>query len=640
MATTTTAPTNFAEAEAVLASKLPAYTVRPTQQRGAQAVEEAFGNQEHLLLKAGTGTGKSLLLLIPAILSGERTVVSTATKALQSQYAEKDLPFLSEHLGVSFRWAMLQGRSNYFCSNRAALVADDSLVTRMMSVAQEPNFSGLRDDFPFEVPSQVWGQVCGDAEECDALECKTRGGCYVHIARALASDAQVVLVNHALLAMDCVADAALLGAYTQVIVDEVHELADYAAGAFESRFTEGAVRMLIARARNLVDGLYGEETQAKVAEVLSGLVEANVLFWSAMTLQMPEKDSTLRITSDVLVRSADEWATMAQALHAVAGAVASLPAPVSEADIKRLRILKRRASLMADRFSAMVSDDFAASVRWLAWETTAKGDRRLVVTSRPLEVGPFLQQSLFEGRCVVGASATIDFSFTSEQLGLAQGNFTGLDVGSNFDYKAQALTYIPDIPAPSGRTAAQWEAEVPAQILKLLQASQGRALLLFTSVRQMERVHGLIARSLPWKVLRQGQMPQAKLLEAFKGDVHSVLFATKSWFTGVDVSGEALSLVVLDKLPFPNPTEPVFEALSEVFDKRFARDGGSFRHLSIPVTTMTLEQAFGRLIRTSTDRGVFACLDSRLLRTWGQPIAKRLPAPQTSSLDAVQRFFA
>jgi ATP-dependent DNA helicase DinG len=641
-----TVPTNFEQAEAMLALELPGYAPRITQQRAAAAVEAALAIREHLLLQAGTGTGKSLALMIPAILAGKRVIVSTATKALQLQYINKDLPFLAKYLGVHIPYALLQGRSNYFCKWRAQLVlVEEPLVARMLEEAEAgtEGFSGVRSDFSFDIPDALWSKVCSEADDCSELGCKNLRGCWVNHARSLAALAKVVVVNHALLASDAASEFnALLGEYHVLVCDEVHELPDYAIGAFETYFSEFSVKTLQARVHNFITKAYAGISLKAVSQ---SLTEATGLYWLALTSQMPEKEEKLRITPDVIVKSEDEWVNLSGALWAYAKAVEDLPLPLDEDDAKRYRMLKNRAQNLAIKFDGLIRDEFTTTVRWVEWATHARDGRKyLVVRSQPIEVGPFLQQSLFKNRVLIGASATVapggKFDFVAGRLGFTNGDgYRGLDVGTNFDYPNQALTYIPQLPSPSGATAREWEAALGAQVQALVQASRGRALVLFTSIRQMNRVYNEIAGSLPWTVYKQGDMPTPRLVDAFKADTHSVLFATKTFFTGIDIQGEALSLVVLDKLPFPTPSDPVVEATCELYNLRYG-NRADFNRYMVPFTQMALEQAYGRLIRTISDRGVFACLDSRLLKTWGASMAAKLPpARRTQSLDDVRAFF-
>ena len=632
----------FEQAEALLALTLPGYSPRLTQQRAAVAVEKALATMEHLLVNAGTGTGKSLALLIPAILSGRRVIVSTATKALQAQYIQKDIPFLRENLGVPFTSAFLQGRSNYFCENRAGLVsAEDDLVPELIALAQTEGFSGLRDDFPMDIPNGLWSKLRGDTEECYELVCKDLGGCKALDARNEAADAQVVVVNHALLTADAaVGGNPMLGDFRVVVVDEVHELPDYAIKAFESTFSELSVRNLHAQVRALAIRAYGDDYE--VSEAWGELSGAASLFWLAMTAQMPEKEEKLRINANVLTQAEDEWVNLAGALWGYYKMTRELPKPIAEKDAKRIRLLRKQAQYLAQRFDALITDEFIQTVRWVEWATSSRTDQKhLVIRAQPIEAGPFLQESLFKDRVVIGASATTTiggkFDFVAQRLGFAGAEeYKALDVGTNFDYATQALTYIPDLPVPSDK---DWDRAATAQIANLLQLSQGRALVLFTSIRNMNRVYNAVADALPWTVLRQGDKPNDRLVAEFRSDVHSVLFATKTFFTGVDIQGEALSMVILDKLPFPVPSDPVVEATCDLYDARYGSRAGWTRY-TIPMTQMALEQAYGRLIRTNTDRGVFACLDSRLLKGWGKSMANRLPpAPRASTLPEVQAFF-
>jgi len=391
-----------------------------------------------------------------------------------------------------------------------------------------------------------------------------------------------------------------------------------------------------------VNAVYGGDDKVEGAH--ESLTEATALFWMALTAQMPRNTEQLAISVEMITKSSDEWVNLANALHEYAGAIAAMTTPIGTVEAKRFRILRRRSQTLAVKFSGLINDSFETWVRWIEWQTNARTkQRRLAIKAQPVEVGPFLQEHLFAERTVIGVSATVapggKFDFMAGRLGLEEGNYRGVDVGTNFDFENQALTYIPNMPAPGGENPEEWERALPIFMKALLDASKGRALLLFTSNKQLNAVYDAIADLVPWTCYRQGQYPQGELMRRFTEDTHSVLFATKTWFTGVDIQGESLSMVVLDKLPFPNPKDPVVAATSALYDKRYA-PRGSFSHYSLPLTNMVLSQAYGRLIRTVTDRGVFACLDSRLLKTWGAGMAKKLPpAPRTSSIDDVTRFF-
>ena len=394
--------------------------------------------------------------------------------------------------------------------------------------------------------------------------------------------------------------------------------------------------------------IQAQEDLQKASEALSG---ASSLFWTAQaelirTIPANKDAQQLRFTADVLAKAQDEWVNLANALFAFSAAFKAIPAPDAEKENKRCRILRQRAQTLATRFEHLISDDFAEQVRWIEWQSNKRNnDRRLVITSQPIEVGPFLQKTLFNNRTVIGASATLkvagSFDFVANQLGLTD-NYTGLDVGTNFDYTTQALGFVPNIAAPEYRSNAQWEAQIVPVIEGLLQASAGRALVLFTSKKQLDRVHSELAGKLPYTVLKQGDATQSELVRRFKSDVHSVLFATRTWFTGINVEGEALSLVIIDKLPFPSTSDPVVEATCEAIDKKFG-ERASFMRYSIPTASAILEQGVGRLIRTHSDRGVWAILDSRLnSKGYGAKLKSGLlpGSPRTGSLADVTRFFS
>lgn len=641
----------FADAEARLAESLPGYQRRPQQQALAAAVEESIATGRHLIAEAGTGTGKSLATAIPAILSGQRTVISTATKALQDQVANKDLPFLAEHLGVHFTYALLKGRSNYLCQ-AAALdpnVESVSTIAQIRRRMDEDDFDGERDSLGFEVENRDWTKVTVSSEECmGRKQCPFGETCYAERAKARAQASNVVVVNHALLLTDLkvrmVTDGhgSMLGSYDALILDEAHEFEEYALGAFSTRTTQAGVLALTTEVRNWA-ARYGIADE--VTEANASVLAANSALWEAL--------APGRLRPGDILDNEDVWAEMAISLTRLAEAVAAADLNhVGSEDIKKARsrkdILSRRSRYLSQTIVdiATASDDDL--VRWVEDETTRRGDTVRTIKSAPIDVSPILRAGLFGGEDrspVVLVSATIavggKFDFVAGRLGVD--DYTGLDVGTPFDYGRQARLYVPrEMPAPAGSDRLAWESLAPVEILDLIRASRGRALVLFTSNRQMRAVHESIASRIEadgFEVHMQGDAPNKILAERFKSDVDSVLFATRSFFTGVDFPGETLSLVIIDKLPFAAPNDPIMEARSELIERR---GGNSFADLVVPSMSLVLAQGFGRLIRTVTDRGVVAILDSRLLtKGYGKKILRSLPsAPVIEKVSEVEAFFA
>lgn len=644
----------FADAEAHLASNLPGYQSRRPQQIGAEAVEKAFQTGEHALIQAGCGVGKSFMTLIPAILSGKRTMVATATKALQSQLVDKDLPFLTEHLGVDFSWAMLQGRSNYFCKQRALVVAgEEPLVADMISEASEPGFEGLRSSFSFEVPMALWAKVRGDTDECSDMGCSKEPGlgCFAADARRRAQDVDLVVINHSLLCMDLTLRGdegdstgfGMLGEYANVVIDEVHNLENYCKGALGYEFTEGAILGPLAELRNFVNRNMTSEVAERVLGVISEVNSAKSLLWMSLAGLMEEGSQNLRIQPSTFDASESEWEGMAKALWDLVRVADTVLNP-SEAKInKRWQIIKSKLRRLAAKFARIITDGFDETVRWVSTKVNARRERQFVINSQPLFVDQFLSDRLFSQKTVVMCSATAkvggSFDFIAKKLGLVNHPHSTVDVGTMFNFASQGRFFAPrSFPEPTGRTKTQWEAVAPNAMLELVRASGGGALLLFTSVSAMKRAYEVIEPQVPYKCFMQGQMEVPALSKAFKDDTHSVLFATRSFMEGIDVQGESLRLVVLDKLIFQVPNDPVVEATHEYIERR---GGNAFREMDLPEMMLVLEQAAGRLIRTVTDTGVFALLDSRV---WTKPYGGKVraalpPFTQVDSLEAVEAFY-
>lgn len=635
-------PTTFAEAEVNLAESLPGYESRVQQQTLAAAVEQAIADRTHLLAEAGCGCGKSLGYLIPAIISGKRTIVSTATRALQNQVANKDLPFLAEHLGVPFTYALLKGRSNYVCVNKVESleVADFPNRERVLAAVRVEGFDGERDGLGFEITDREWMQIAAETEDCKAFECKTNGNCFAQRARARAADSQVVVVNHALYLTDLVVREAtagfgsLIGPHEVVVFDEAHELETVAGSALGASFKEAGIRAMISEVRNFARRWvpdHEETINAAGAEVLTALSS----LWSVL--------EPGRIRQATLLEHADEFVDFANALFGLVDVLNAedllekVPSGVhSEVKKKRDRLIGRAESA-ANKFHRIVTASFDDLVRWVE----RNGDKT-VLRSAPIDVAPFLREWVFgSGVTAILASATLSvngkFDYIATRLGIDE--FDQIDVGSPFDFEKQATLYIPtSLPDPTKDRAA-WSSMAITEMLDLIKASQGRALVLFTSVTEMRTAYETISPRLPYQCLMQGQRPNKVLAEEFSSDVSSVLFATKSFMTGVDIQGESCSLVILNKAPFPVPTEPLTEARCEAIK----RHGGSdFSEYTIPVMTLTLKQAFGRLIRHRNDRGVVAILDPRLkTKGYGRGILKSLPnAPVVTEFADVERAFS
>lgn len=645
----------FAEAEVRLAETLPGYESRPQQQRLAEAVEQTFAENgptdipRHLIAQAGCGTGKSLGYGIPSILLGKRVIISVTTKALQDQLSEKDIPFLQENLGVPFSWAVLKGRSNYFCPERAADQADElgPVVGQLLEASKVDGFTGERDSFPFQIEDRVWAAVHADVDECSARECSRELVCFAQRAREYAKHATVVIVNHALFFTDLLIRdltdgyVSMLDEYDFVVFDEAHEVEDVATNSLGANFTEASFTLLVNQVRSFAER-YADNPDEVVALGHQDVFEAVPALWQRLELGRLRLAGVLKIQNE-LVALNDAMTEFRKGvvkikLDGVSGDIYT--------KIKRRKdaLLKRTDSLIF-RLQDIIAAEFGDVVRWVEEERKQfRGQwvTRKILKSAPIDVAPYLSRMLFEVTPCILTSATLEvnggFDYIAGRLGIE--HFDSLDVGTPFDFSKQALTYVPrHLPEPVRDQVRNWETQVNEEIIDLCKASNGRALILFTSTKHMRSAFEACEKRIPHTVFVQGQMPQKRLVEAFRDDTHSVLFATRSYFTGVDIQGDSLSLVAIAKMPFPVPTEPMTEARCEVIK---ANGGNDFSEYTIPVMSLILQQGYGRLIRHRNDRGVVAILDPRLItKGYGKKILHDLPgAPVATSLDEVEAFFA
>ncbi|MCU0271893.1 MAG: ATP-dependent DNA helicase [Acidimicrobiales bacterium] len=583
---------------------------RAGQQTMVEAVERALVDGRHLVVQAGTGTGKSLGYLVPAVLSGRRVVVATATKALQDQLAEKDLPFLQRQLPRTFRWAVLKGRSNYVCRQRLAEIATEAQLEldglggghraeleRVLEWAEDTRTGDLAELDP-SPPGAVWAAVSVGPTECPgARRCPQGGNCFAEAARAAAADADLVVVNQHLLGLDLVTDGSILPEHDIVVVDEAHQLEDVVSAAAGFELTEGRILAFTRTARAI---LAGEDLLEAADAAGSGLAEAlDPLVGSRVRPPVPE-DLHQRLS---LAR---------ERVDRVMQAVRKVP------DDGPLETAARKQRAMQAAGHLLVDLDLAAGLLETDVAWVEDPGRSPVLRVAPLDVRQLLHERLFGKASVVLTSATIPANLP-DRLGMEAEDTDVIDVGSPFDYEANALLYcaahLPDPRDPGYRPALHTELE------RLILAAGGRTLALFTSRRAMEEAVAQLRPRLPWPVLAQGERPKAALVESFAEDEASCLFATMSFWQGVDVPGAALSLVTIDRLPFPRPDDPLLEARRELAGP------SAFSTIDVPRAATLLAQGAGRLIRTAEDRGVVAVLDPRLAtaRRYRWDIIRALP---------------
>jgi ATP-dependent DNA helicase DinG len=612
-------------------------TERPGQVAMAEAVATAMRDGEHLLVQAGTGTGKSLAYLVPALLhsedSDQAVVVSTATIALQNQIVERDLPQLIDAveplLGRRPTYAILKGRSNYLCKNKVlGGMPDDSEdalfdaspttalgrdVVRLRGWADDTE-TGDRDELDPGVGDRAWRQVSVSGREClGAAKCPHGGECFAEQARDRAGEAEIVVTNHALLAIDAIENFIVLPEHDVVVVDEAHELVDRVTGVATDELTVGLVDRAASRARRLVDSTEDlSDAGAALGAALDEMAEGRVV-------DMPE----ILATAVALVRDA-------------AHTVVSDLGRVKDSDEGARKVAQAAAGSVFDTAERIA----AHSPFDVTWVTN---DRRRThgasVRIAPLSVKGLLREALFGDRAVVLTSATLELGGSFEPiagqvglLGAGAPEWQGIDVGSPFDYQKQGILYVARHLPPPGRDGAS-EAAID-ELASLIEAAGGRTLGLFSSMRAAEAAAESMRDRLGVPVLCQGEERTATLVRQFAGDEPTCLFGTLSLWQGVDVPGAACQLVVIDRIPFPRPDDPLMSARAQAVDDV---GGNGFMTVSATHAALRLAQGAGRLIRRSSDRGVVAVLDSRLAtaRYAGFLLTSLPPMWLTTDHDAV-----
>ncbi|GCE31998.1 ATP-dependent helicase [Dictyobacter alpinus] len=636
--------------------------LRPAQIEMAIQVDRAIEEEVPVILEAPTGTGKTGGYLVPLIRSGKTVLVSTANKALQDQVYFKDVPFLQRHL-QPFGAVMMKGVGSYVCRDRLHEARKDlrvfdlhpELEQLLERVQSDFTFSGDFEALDFTLSADLRAQVNGDRDVCAWSKCDFFDQCYIRKMRDTALSAQVVIVNHTLLLLDAAADGAILPhRETDVLViDEAHHLADEATSAFTVSIRPTQLASLLqlrAVKEHAPETLYNEIGQ--LATNLWSRVE-QTQFGTSTKVPFREPMPEALALSTKLVDLAD-------ALR--------LNRPENQSEKESAlydKLLKRVQNLANGMQLVFAVQTEGKYVHYL--ERIAVGSQRAVkfqVCAAPLDVAPFLKEKLFDkSPCVVMTSATLatvgpnptkpeengrpNFAYFRKQVGLSQGDYPQVIeriLPATFDYKNRALLYIPrGVPEPvygNGLHVQRYMQAVADEMGKLVMASRGRAFLLFSSRRMLDEVYGRIASSLPFPVLSQGHdMSRAELTRRFRAEEGSVLFGLKSFWEGVDIAGEALSLVVIDKLPFGVPDDPVHEARVNLMK---ANNENWFGGYVLPQVVLQLKQGVGRLLRTSEDRGVMAILDTRLVtKGYGRDVLGALPpSRRTTQIADVERFFA
>ena len=628
--------TNADRVLALLATALeavPGASDRPGQRDMAAAVDRALRSGEHLLVQAGTGTGKSLAYLVPALASGKRVVVATATKALQAQLVDKDLPRLVDALAPSLGYrptfALAKGRGNYVCLQQlhegpgARAPEQDQLfegptsvlgrqVVELRAWAAQTD-SGDRDEVPFPAGERAWRQVSVSARECLGARCPDRIDCFSEKAREAARDADIVVANHSLLALDVFTEASVLPEHAAVILDEAHEFVASATDALTLEVTVGAVRRAAAAAASYLD----DPAKAALDDAADAVESLTATLSPGWIRALPPPALDLL----ALVESACS-----------AGAAAVTRGQDGEAD--EVEVAKRdraRTGLieLADAARGLRAPATASAV----YATTTGTGAALALRVSPLAVGDSLASRLFGETTVVATSATLtvggSFGHTAASLGLTAPPGAGdepplrwrhLDVGSPFAYATQAQLWVADDLPDPGRFPIGWAAAVDATVVELITAAGGRTLALFSSTAAAARCAEAVRAALDLPVLLQGEDSPGALQHRFAEDPRACLFGTRSFWQGVDTPGSACQLVIIDRIPFPHVEDPLLKA-------RLADAGADgFTSVTLPPAAVLLAQGAGRLIRSATDRGVVAVLDPRLATaSYGPLLLATLP---------------
>jgi ATP-dependent DNA helicase DinG len=610
-----------------LEAVLDGYEPRAEQAVLAAAVAEALAAGEHLVAEAGTGTGKSLAYLIPALESGQRVVVSTATKALQEQLLTKDVPVAAAALGRDVRVAVLKGRQNYLCRHGLqgfGLLGgqlfpreEDAAAFEGMRGWIETTETGDRAELDVEPSETVWAEIAVGADRCLGRRCAFVGVCFSEAARERASHAELVIANHALYFADLGLRSrdvpGVLPEHDAVVFDEAHRLEESAATWLGGRVSGPVLQRLLRDA----DRACREADVPAPARTLDR-VEAAGLRLLAAVAPATGRRRLREVPQEPAGLLADRLAELA----------AALKGGPEEVDA----VAKRALRLAADLAVCLEADDDGNRVVWAEPDTLAWA---------PVDIGPALEELLWStGPTAVLVSATLtagedDFGFVRERLGLRDASEVA--VGSPYDFRSQALLYLPaSMPDPRADGALERVADEVAALCRL---SAGRALVLTSSYRALDAVAAGIRGRVPYEILVQGEAPRERLLDRFREEVDSVLVATSTFWQGIDVPGESLSLLVIDKLPFAAPGDPLVEARCERID---ALGGDWFLEYALPSAVLQLRQGCGRLIRSHADRGVIAILDPRVRsRPYGRAFLQSLPpCPVASERVTVADFFA
>ena len=640
--------------DGILAKSLKDYEYRPQQVIMAEAIADNINNNSHLIVEAGTGVGKSLAYLIPFILwameENKKVVISTFTKALQYQLVNKDIPFLKDALRLNFSFALCVGGENYLCMRRlnqagshGLFELDETEDLKRLFEWKDKTKTGLKSDMDFEPMPKLWQKVCREGDICFGKKCSYYEKCFYQRAKAVERKAHILITNHHLFFAHIASGWNVLPKFDGIVFDEAHQLEDVAAGYL-------GIEVSNYRLKSLLDAIANPSTGKGLLSRLEWLtpytfVEINSLagsvrsagdkFFSILAGRLEEPTKRIREENFIPNLLHEPLAELREGLKSVAGMVKK-----EEEEKEVLSLIERCDGLSGD-IADIIGQRLPEYVYWAEIE-----GRRRSLFATPIDIAPILRSQIFENISpVILTSATLsvhgDFTFLKERLGINNGDELALD--SPFNYRDNAMVYISsDVSDP--KDAEAFERDVIDSIKVILNITQGRTLILFTSYEMLNKSYDALNRSNSsnrlnsLNFLRQGGMDSYKLVEEFKKNSHTVLLGTHTFWQGVDIPGDALQCVIIVRLPFKVPDDPVTEARLE----RLKENGKDpFISYQIPNAILLFKQGFGRLIRTQSDKGIVVILDPRVkTRFYGERFLSSLPdCLRTDSIEDVKEFF-
>ena len=613
-----------------LADTLPEFEFRPSQVRMARLIRDALENRGHSIIEAGTGTGKTMGYLVPIIMSGKKCVVSTGTKNLQEQIFLRDIPLIIKTTGLKADSLLMKGRKNYICLHRynqyfstpslfepaveAARVRLEAWLKKT-EFGDRAELAWLADDDP------LWDALSSTADQCKGTDCIHREDCFLSSLRRRAAKAQIIIVNHHLFFADLMVKAGGFGEiiprFQAAVFDEAHQIEEIATTYFGVSLSTGQLTDFVKDMEKDVEDLSGNKRKD---------IKNNLNIIRSVTEQIqryffPFEDKG-RLDEEDLLR-----------IHE--GPAADIRKALNNIQLRCGQALGERAGDLSHSLEVIFSSN---EPNWLNWyEKRKKG---MVFHASPLDISDSMRELLYtKVKTIIFTSATLStngkFDYIRSRLGISEDALEAI-YPSHFDFKRQALMYIPrDMPLPN---SGDFGHMVAKRVIEILRITEGRALLLFTSYLNMNIVHSKINGKIAYRIYKQGDAPRSILLEKFRKDTHSVLLATGSFWQGVDVPGEALSCLIVDKLPFDSPGDPLVSARIESIQ---GRNGNPFMEYQLPSAIISLKQGLGRLIRQSSDRGILVILDTRILTSrYGRFFLDSLPEiPVVHDLTDISSFF-